>query len=329
MALEAQDIDCRVRLDVAQERSPETRENPGFLAQDRPASYAATQDIILPKGPVYEQMLRQIPRRPERILHLAEFGFGTGAFLNRLVAELLKRQQPARIVAFDLSPAMGDFARAELKRVLNRADHLDGPDIHLQLVTGFNCLHPAFQSPYLEHGSLDAVIQMQFAHYAPNGPGSPLAQRDEKEGVAKIAKRQWFERVHRWLRPGGVLLDFDDFDFSCPLTNEISLRAWDLWVLRSLTDARVQEAIAQAHPSLGRSIAKAYPPGASLADLLVSVERRRRKRRSFCREESASLDACQQWLGEVFGPGQTLVLENPIGFSHHRFHLLASRKREL
>ena len=317
-------------IKIYRERLKPPLANPGFLAKHRPAHYAATQDLIVPKEAVYRQIILNIPWQKTRRLVLVEFGFGPGTFLQTLIAALLKKHQPAHVIAFDLSPAMGDLAESRLEAAFPSKKSGGGasrsPDISVTLVTGVNCLGPKFSSSHLKAGHADAIFQIQFFHYAPNSPDSPLARITSGEGMAKITKKQWTRRVHRWLRPGGSLFDFNDFDSACPLQNAISLAAWDLWVLRHMTNPKTQDKLEKTHPSLANTIRRMYPVEAPLSELLDAVRQRREHRRTICREEVTTLRKHIEMLTDQFGKKQVKTLDTPLAFSHERFCLLLAQK---
>ena len=322
-------VDCETsmlahaaRLHLVQVRVPSSAENPGYLSKDRVASYAATQEIIVPRENIYSRIIDRIPWNPAACLKFVEFGFGTGAFLQRLVSVCRERQQRARVAAFDLSPQMGELAKFALERELTK-----DADIEISLVTGVNCLDPEFSSPLFDDAEpIDVVAQLQFAHYAPNSHESFLGRKTRQDGTPRLTKPEWLQRLRDWLAPNGILFEFDDFAGASTLEDEIGLKAWDLWVLRQLRDPQVQDRIGQTYPRLVQSIVKRYSKGDSLEEMLSAVERHRTKRRSVCREEVVTLDRYLSWLRETFGSGSTVHLETGLGFSHQRFKLLMTRK---
>jgi hypothetical protein len=308
-------------------RAPHALENPGYLTPDRAGSYAATQEIVVPKGGVYARVLNDLPWLPGGELRLAEFGFGTGEFLERLILGCIERRQVARLLAFDLSSEMGRIAKERLDRVLAASSASGASNfVSVSLVTGVNCLDPEFTWPELQPDSFSAAVQLQFAHYAPNSPESWLARKAEEDGVQKLDKGGWLARLASWLRPGGRLLEFDDFDQEVWFDNELSLTLWDISVLQNLVEPRVQREIAQKHPKLSHSILKVFSKRGSFEETVRAVERNRRKRRTLCREETVTLKAYLGLLSKAFGEGNTSIMETGLGVAHQRFQLLRTTK---
>ena len=168
------------------------------VAARRWASHAFTYDTEAPRGvPCYRhlhaQVVRHLPFAPDTPIRVVDLGAGGG----RLLDGILKRYPAARAMWVDSSPVMRRVAARRLLRHNGRVAYVEA------------AMEGSAWENALENGC-DAVVSSIAIHHLTD------------------AQKQWlFRRIHRVLRPGGVVAIADEVLGGDWAAQKGHLLAWD------------------------------------------------------------------------------------------------------
>jgi hypothetical protein len=311
------------------ESSCRRRVNAGFQNPKRPAWYRATQEIIVPKEPLFDLICRRTVEQFAGVvdqLVVFEPGVGLSSFFEFVLTKSrLPELFALHLVGADLSHEMVRAGRDVLAAIQPKASWRQ---VQVELHSRVNLLElgSADVQLVLRHKPFHVIAALQFEHSFPNHADSPLARRLGKGPGTVPTKTDFRLFVHKHLNRNGLYFALDDYTSGRGPEDEAQLQAWDRYVVDRLSDPHCLQELAERFPSVAAALSRKYDQRQGLESLLRKVANARQRRRSLCNEESADLQSTVADLRSIFGD-EVGLQRHPWRQSHGLFYLVCATAR--
>jgi len=307
--------------------------NESYQTPARVQSYVATQDLIVPKDPLFARIIRVLIDEmapTQRTIRMLEPGMGPATFTQYVLRRpFTDRFDEIYVEGADISHGMLSYAAEVIDA--RYQSNVNGSRVIVALSSGVNCIDitDAFYSGIKSRNKrLDAVVASQFEHYCPNSSSSLLAQTYRERKVPFSTKTEFRRHCYDLLSKGGFYFTIDDRLGESREEHKMICDSWDSHVVRQFTNNTVLEHLQSVNPALARNLRLTYDRKRPARELVNVVAKAREHRRAICYEEIEPLSATRRDFVEIFGEDNVYCMMHPSIETHPGFYLMWAVKRD-